>query len=443
MRFFAYICNMEEFDSDISLITRGEQPSFMSQSYSDIKTLHTSGKGAFQLFRANHYGKWVILKSLKPEYRNDPFFETILQKEFQVGYSLKYNGVVTTLDFINLPDIGNAIVLEYIDGVTLRQYFHEQPKLSQADALKIITDISEAVAYFHANKIIHRDLKPENIMVERKTHVIKIIDMGCADASDYNVIKGSAGTRHYAAPEQLSPEGKIDVRTDIYAIGKIIRDIASATNSNWRKVVQIANKCCEDNPAERYGSIAELLNALNKPQKQPKVIFIAITIIAIIIAVIIVLWREQEVHTTIPTATKSIKNDTVVYIVPFRSNQEIADSIYSSKATIIRQELDRKLNAAYTQLEHADNVNDMAKYEPQIEDMFPGLLDSARNELAQFTTGEILERYISDLNKLFYEIKFNYRIAHIRTHLKKLYYNLGDSAGFKTMELFLTKQGYK
>lgn len=434
---------MEEFDSDISQITRGEKPQFMSRSYSDLKPLHRSEKGAFVLYRANHFGKWVVLKALKEEYRNDPFFETILQKEFGLGYQLNHHGVVSTIDFINLPEIGNAIVIEYLNGCTLRQYFKENTPLSHNEALRIINEIGEATAYLHANKIIHRDLKPENIMIDGSTHTVKIIDLGCADASDYNVIKGPAGTRHYAAPEQLLPEGKIDVRTDIYAIGKIIRDIASATNSNWRKVVQIANKCCEDNPAERYSSIAELLNALNKPQKQLKAIFIAITIIAIIIAVIVILWRGQEVHTPIPTATKSIKNDTVVYIAPSRSNKEIADSIYNSKATIIRQELDRKLNVAYTQLEHADNVNDMAKYEPQIEDMFPGLLDSARNELAQYTTGEILERYISDLNKLFYEIRYNYRIAHIRTHLKKLYYNLGDSAGFKTMELFLTKQGYK
>lgn len=440
---------MEEFDSDISQITRGEKPQFMSRSYSDLKPLHRSEKGAFVLYRTNHFGKWVVLKALKEEYRNDPFFETILQKEFSLGYQLNHHGVVSTIDFINLPEIGNAIVIEYLNGCTLRQYLKENTPLSHNEALRIINEIGEATAYLHANKIIHRDLKPENIMIDGSTHTVKIIDLGCADASDYNVIKGPAGTRHYAAPEQLSTEGKIDVRTDIYAIGKIILDITSVTNQNWRKAIQIANKCSEDNPADRYSSITELLNALNKTRKLPKAIIIAITIIAIIIRAVIILWRGDEAPTPTTTETKSVKTDTVyktdtiVNIAPTRSNQEIADSIYNSKATIIRQELDRKLNAAYTQLEHADNVNDMAKYEPQIEDMFPGLLDSTRNELAQYTSGEILEKYISDLNKLFYEIRYNYRIAHVRAHFKNLYYNLGDSAGFKTMELFLTKQGYK
>lgn len=434
---------MEEFDSDISQITRGEKPLFMSRSYTDIKPLHRSEKGAFVLYRANYFGKWVVLKALKEEYRNDPFFETILQKEFGLGHPLNHHGVVSTIDFINLPEIGNAIVIEYINGCTLRQYLKENTPLPHTEALRIINEIGKATAYLHANKIIHRDLKPENIMIDGSTHTVKIIDLGCADASDYNVIKGPAGTRHYAAPEQLSIEGKIDIRTDIYAIGKIIRDITSATEGNWRKAIQIANKCSEDNPKDRYSSVAVLLSEFNKTQKHPKVIIIAIAIIAIIIGVVIILWRGQEVHTPTPIATKSVKTDTVFYIATTRSNQEISDSIYNTKATIIREELGGKLNVAYTKLEHADNVNDMAKYEPQIDDMFPGLLDSARNELAQYTTGEILERYISDLNKLFYEIRYNYRIAHIRTHLKKLYYNLGDSAGFKTMELFLTKQGYK
>lgn len=484
---------MENFESDISqIIDRSENNTFIAQSYTDIKPLHRSSKGAFELFRANHFGKWVVLKALKDDYRSDPFFETILQKEFRLGHQISHKGIVDTIDFINLPEIGNAIVLEYINGATLREYIEENAPLSIDECKRIVYETLEAVKHLHNNKVIHRDLKPENIMIERNTGSVKIIDLGCADASDYNVIKGPAGTRHYAAPEQLTTGGKIDVRADIYAIGKIILYIVSANNIKWRKAIKIAKKCTEENPTDRYSSVVELLRALNMTPKRQNIIFAAAAIITIIIASVIIFRREQVAPVSTPISTQLgnidtiyiaptltnqkiadsiynskatiIKekldakhnstypqlehtdniNDKAKYIAPIRTNQEIADSIYNSKAIIIKEELDAKLNVAYTQLEHADNVYDMAEFEPQIDELLPGFLDSTRKELSQYSTEEILESYISNLNKQFYEIRYNYRITHLRTHLKNLFYNLGDSAGFKTFdELFLTKQGYK
>lgn len=434
---------MENFESDISqIIDRSENNSFIAQSYTDIKPLHRSSKGAFELFRANHFGKWVVLKALKDEYRNDPLFETILQKEFRLGHQISHKGIVETIDFINLPQIGNAIVLEYINGATLREYIEENAPLSVNECKRIVNEILDAVEHLHNYKVIHRDLKPENIMIERNTGSVKIIDLGCADASDYNVIKGPAGTRHYAAPEQLTTGGKIDVRADIYAIGKIILDIVSANNIKWRKAIKIAKKCTEENPTDRYSSVPELLRALNKTPKRQNIIFATAAIITIIIASVIIFRREQVAPVSTPISTQLGNIDTI-YIAPTLTNQEIADSIYNSKATIIKEELDAKLNVAYSQLEHADNVYDMAEFEPQIDELLPGFLDSTRKELSQYSTEEILESYISNLNQQFYEIRYNYRITHLRTHLKNLFYNLGDSAGFKTMELFLTKQGYK
>lgn len=176
---------MENFESDISqIIDRSENNTYIAQSYTDIKPLHRSSKGAFELFRANHFGKWVVLKALKDDYRNDPFFETILQKEFRLGHQISHKGIVDTIDFINLPQIGNAIVLEYINGATLREYIEENAPLSVNECKRIVNETLDAVGHLHINKVIHRDLKPENIMIERNTGSVKIIDLGCADASD-------------------------------------------------------------------------------------------------------------------------------------------------------------------------------------------------------------------------------------------------------------------
>lgn len=253
---------MDSYDSDISQI-QNDGSVLASQRYTDIKPLHESSAGMFLLLRSSHLGKWVVLKALKPEYRNDPFCEAILHKEFRIGYGLRHRGVVETVDFVNLPQVGNAIVLEYIDGVNLRQYLEDNRSLTTEKAMHLISEICEAVSYLHSHKIIHRDLKPENIMIEHATHAVKVIDLGCADATDYCIVKGPAGTRHYAAPEQLEQGAVVDVRTDIYAIGKILIDI-KVSMGKARNVHRVAMKCIEPRPADRYQSIPELRDALDK-----------------------------------------------------------------------------------------------------------------------------------------------------------------------------------
>lgn len=272
---------MDKFNSDISKITR-EGNELVTQHYSDITPLHESGNGAFCLFRASRFGKRLVLKALKPQFRGDPFYEAILQKEFMIGDSLSHRSIISTIDYTNLPETGNCIVLEYINGVTLRQYLIDNNPLPNNEAKRIITSICEAAGYLHSHKIVHRDLKPENIMVERQTDAVKIIDLGCADATDYNVIKGPAGTRHYAAPEQLTPGNEIDARTDIFAIGKIMLDIIDATEPPLKRLSHIALRCSAADLADRYSSTYEIISAVNKKRIASMWVYIA-TAIALLV----------------------------------------------------------------------------------------------------------------------------------------------------------------
>lgn len=290
---------MDNYNSDISQI-HNDGNAFASQRFTDIKPLYESQTGIFTLYRSNRMGKWVVLKALNTEYRNDPFYEAILQKEFQVGYELRHSGIVETIDFVKLPQLGNVIVLEYIDGVTLRDYVNDGGVISRADVEHLVNSICEAVEYIHSHKIIHRDLKPENIMIERATHAIKIIDLGCADASDYNILKGPAGTRLYAAPEQLEQGAVVDVRTDIYAVGKIIDFIIRKTGRSWRKISNIVQKCCATNPDDRYRSMQELCDALGR--KNSRLLFsvlVASLVVAMVVITMIVFRSPQAVESVV------------------------------------------------------------------------------------------------------------------------------------------------
>lgn len=433
-----YFCNMEDFNSDISFIEQGKAE-FASLRYNEIKPMHTSASGAFRLFRANHFGKWVVLKALKEEYRNDPFYETILQKEFSIGSPLKHNGVISTIDFVNLPQIGNVIVLEYVNGVTLRQYLEERSPLSRKESLRLINELGEAIAYLHSNKVIHRDLKPENIMIDSNTKTVKIIDMGCADASDYNVIKGPAGTRHYAAPEQLVANGNIDVRTDIYAFGKIISDIVTATGSKWKRATRVADKCCATAPDNRYQSVVDLLAQINKHGKSTKAALLIVALLLLVaLAVTIVVTYNSNVSTELTSTTDTI------YVAPARTNTEIADSIFASKAAMIAQQTDSLLHIAYVEMEQADSIEVMTSYSmDSLDKLYPNLESNTRNELAQYVSNELVDIYIQNLYQLLFTKFYSYQKLNFFTHFKRICDRLGETSSFEIMQKYsVNDQGY-
>lgn len=398
---------MDNYNSDISQI-HDDGNAFASQRYTDIKPLYESSAGLFVLYRSNRMGKWVVLKSLKPEYRNDPFYEAILQKEFQMGYGLRHKGIVETIDFIMLPQLGHVIVLEYIDGVTLRDYLNETAMMSRADIEHIVRSICEAVGYLHAHKIIHRDLKPENIMVERATHAVKIIDLGCADASDYNILKGPAGTRHYAAPEQLVQGAVVDVRTDIYAVGKIIDFIIRKTGRPWRKISNIVQKCCATNPDDRYRSMQELRDALGRTDNRLMLIMLAV-ILVVATVVAVMMFRVPKIAESVVVGNDSVqvindKIDADTEQKAERNHAVIADSLYDSFAKEIRTDGLAQIKYIYHKFEIAEirNPSDF------IEQLCNKYLNEARDSLSKYLKGEALEDKIRNLNNIYYGIHYDY-----------------------------------
>jgi serine/threonine protein kinase len=161
-------------------------------------------------------------------------YQAFLCKEFDLMTQLDHQNIVHFLSMENIPNLGTAIVMEYIDGVTLKEFLATNPddKLRH----KIIFELLDAMAYMHSKQIIHRDLKPSNILITNNCCNVKVIDFGLADGDDYTIFKSSAGTLKYASPEQLNPDWKIDSRTDIYSFGKILELVFPLINWNFIKI---------------------------------------------------------------------------------------------------------------------------------------------------------------------------------------------------------------
>ena len=280
-------------------------------SFYDIKEIET--KGYSSLHTATYLGKKVILKGLKPEFKNERFYQDLLKKEFEISRSLDHPNIVNTIDFQNIPNLGDCIVMEYVEGSTLKEFI-EGRKVTESQSRKaknvydkIFNELLDAMVYFHSKQIIHRDLKPSNILITNNGNNVKIIDFGLSDTDDYVILKQAAGTRKYAAPEQMIPNNTIDCRADIYSLGIILRN-------NFPKSYQkIADKCAQQDREKRFSSVGEIRNYIKK-KKITKTSIVISTILIILFALSLVITKHYISGKTYNTNEKEILAEASQYI---------------------------------------------------------------------------------------------------------------------------------
>ena len=205
-----------------------------------------------EAYRVKIYGKLHFLKKLKPEHEDNILFREALRKEFEIGFRLEHPNIVRYVSFHD-----DEILMEYVDGEDLLAFLNNHPTYF-ADAEhfdKFVGQFLSALQYLHDNQVLHLDLKPENIMLTRIGCDVKVVDLGCCYSDTF--VDSTGYTTQYAAPEQLAGR-KVDVRTDIYAVGKILELLPH--HPIYNKVIK---RCLDKNPQNRYQTIAELQKALS------------------------------------------------------------------------------------------------------------------------------------------------------------------------------------
>ena len=270
---------------------------------SDIKEIET--KGYSSLYTGTYLGKRHILKGLKPEYKNKQFYENLLKKEFEISHPLDHPNIVKTIDFKHIPDLGNCIMMEYIDGLTLTQTLTKTQTKGFYD--KIFNELLDAMSYFHSKQIIHRDLKPSNILITNNGNNVKIIDFGLSDADDYLILKQAAGTKKYAAPEQLIPNNPIDCRADIYSLGIILR------NNFPKSYKKIADKCAQQDKEKRYSSVNDIKKEL-KNRKIKNISIISLIVFILLFAISFFVTKHYVSNQTYDINEKQILAESTLYI---------------------------------------------------------------------------------------------------------------------------------
>ncbi len=252
------------------------------ENISNVFTQYTEipSSGFNCLFKAQRYGKWFVLKGLRPEHQNNALYRGLLTKEFELGIQMDHPNIARTYSFETDPVAGPSIVMEYVDGITLKEFLQAKPSLLTRNA--IADQLLHAMAYYHGKQIIHRDLKPDNILITHNGHNVKIIDFGLADSDTFAVLKQPAGSPKYMAPEQIKGDVKIDARADLYSFAKILKQVIPTHYGKWNHVISLCENEDRDKRLADANAVVERLK-LHKI----KTIVLVCTILTLLLAIVL------------------------------------------------------------------------------------------------------------------------------------------------------------
>ena len=208
-----------------------EEPRRLGGRYELGHVLGRGGMAEVHLAHDTRLGRTVAVKTLRADLARDPSFQARFRREAQSAASLNHPAIVAVYDTgedyiegISIP----YIVMEYVDGSTLRELLHSGRKLLPERAMEMTIGILQALEYSHRNGIVHRDIKPANVMLTRNGQV-KVMDFGIARAmgdSGMTMTQTAAviGTAQYLSPEQAKGE-QVDARSDLYSAGCLLYEL--------------------------------------------------------------------------------------------------------------------------------------------------------------------------------------------------------------------------
>lgn len=278
-----------------------EVGSFLSDRYEILSKVGAGGMSDVYKAKDHILSRFVAIKVLKQEFSEDSSFVTKFRAEAQSAAGLEHPNIV------NIYDVGSEnglyyIVMEYVEGITLKTYIEKKGHLSFKESASIAIQVARGIESAHNKNIIHRDIKPQNIIISTEGKV-KVTDFGIAKATSSNTISSDVmGSVHYASPEQAR-NGFVDGRSDIYSLGIVMFEmvtgrvpfdgettVAVALQHLQEEIARpskyapdlpisfekIILKCTQKTPDRRYQTIEELLADIRRSLAHPDEDFVTI-----------------------------------------------------------------------------------------------------------------------------------------------------------------------
>ncbi len=295
---------------------------YIANRYEIVGKAGTGGMADVYKAKDHTLGRFVGIKVLKQEFSEDVNFVTKFRTEAQSAAGLEHPNIV------NIYDVGSEnsmhyIVMEYVEGITLKTYIEKKGRLSFKEAVSIAIQVGRGIEAAHSKHIIHRDIKPQNIMISTEGKV-KVTDFGIARVTTSNTINADVmGSVHYSSPEQAR-NGFVDGKSDIYSLGIVMYEmvtgrvpfdgestVAIAIQHLQEEMVapsayapdlpvsieKIILKCTQKSPDRRYDNIGDLLLDLKRALINPDEDFV----------VMVPLGQQEKTKVVKPDEVESIK----------------------------------------------------------------------------------------------------------------------------------------
>ena len=274
---------------------------FIADRYEVISKIGAGGMSDVYKAKDHVLGRFVAIKVLKPEFSEDVGFVSKFHTEAQSAAGLEHPNIVNIYD-VGSEDGLHYIVMEYIEGITLKTYIEKKGRLTFKEAVSIAIQVGRGIEAAHNKNIVHRDIKPQNIMISTEGKV-KVMDFGIARAATSNTIHSDVmGSVHYSSPEQAR-NGFIDGKSDIYSLGIVMYEMVTgrvpfdgdttvsiAIQHLQEEMVppsayapdlpisleKIILKCTQKSPSRRYQNIGDLIQDLKKALVHPNEDFVTV-----------------------------------------------------------------------------------------------------------------------------------------------------------------------
>lgn len=269
---------------------------YLQGRYEILEKIGSGGMSVVYKAKCHTLNRLVAIKVLKEEFASDENFVSKFKMEAQAAARLSHPNIVNVYDVVDEENL-HYIVMELIEGITLKSYIEKKELLDSKEAIGIAIQVAQGIAAAHEQHIIHRDIKPQNMIIS-KDGKVKVADFGIARAISSQTVNSSAavGSVHYISPEQARG-GYCDERSDIYSFGITLYEMVTGRvpfEGDNTVAVALAHledpvvppgdynpqvypglediilKCTKKKPDRRYGSMEEVIHDLRRVLMDPE-----------------------------------------------------------------------------------------------------------------------------------------------------------------------------
>lgn len=269
---------------------------YLQGRYEILEKIGSGGMSVVYKAKCHTLNRLVAIKVLKEEFASDENFVSKFKMEAQAAARLSHPNIVNVYDVVDEENL-HYIVMELIEGITLKNYIEKKELLDSKEAIGIAIQVAQGIAAAHEQHIIHRDIKPQNMIIS-KDGKVKVADFGIARAVSSQTVNSSAavGSVHYISPEQARG-GYCDERSDIYSFGITLYEMVTGrvpfegdntvavalahledpvvppgdyNPQVYSGLEDIILKCTKKKPDRRYGSMEEVIHDLHRVLMDPE-----------------------------------------------------------------------------------------------------------------------------------------------------------------------------